>query len=513
MNRSVVLLAGFLGLLLPSSAAWAADALPVLERIEGGGRMNVVFVLTDDHRYDAMGFMGHPFVKTPVMDKMAREGAHFKNAFVTTSLCSPSRATILTGLYMHNHGIVDNNRPASEDLIYFPQYLQQAGYQTAFVGKWHFGGHSDDPRPGFDHWVSFKGQGEYFPGQNGLNVNGRRVPQTGYITDEMTDYALDWLTTRDKDRPFFLYLSHKAVHDNFSPPPRLMGKYENETVEFPATMANTKENYEGKPMWVYNQRNSWHGVDFPYHGQQKGDLEWIYKRYCEAVTGVDESLGRVMARLREEGIERDTLVIYMGDNGFLWGEHGLIDKRNAYEESMRVPLLAYCPGFVEAGKTVEGLVANLDIAATILEACGLRAPEYMDGRSFLGLATGHAPAEPWRDSVLYEYYWEWNFPQTPTMFALRTDRYKLILYHGIWDTDELYDLQEDPRETRNLIRDPAHQRTRNELRTWLYEKLKATGGMQIPLNDKLGDGNNLREKSGSGEAKFPDHIFREMKGE
>jgi len=480
-----------------------------LERIPHARRLNVIFILTDDQRYDAMGFMGHPFLETPNMDAMARSGVHFKNAFVTTSLCSPSRASILTGMYMHHHGIVDNNRPASEDLVYFPQYLQEAGYQTAFIGKWHFGGYSDAPRPGFDHWVSFKGQGEYFPGKNGLNVDGKHVPQKGYITDDLTDYAIDWLSHRDADKPFFLYFSHKAVHDNFSPAPRDRGRYDHARFPVPDTMANTPENYAEKPMWVYNQRNSWHGVDFLYHGLQPGNIEWLYKRYCEAIYGVDQSLGRVMRWLRDHGLEQNTLVLYMGDNGFLWGEHGLIDKRNAYEESMRVPLLAQCPAILKKGTVVNGIVANIDIAPTILEACGLRPPADMDGRSFLKLAEGTMPANQWRDSLLYEYYWEWNFPQTPTNFALRTDRYKLILYHGIWDMDELYDLQNDPHEKHNLIHDPSYKDIRERLRKKLYAELKKSGGMQIPLNIKGGEGNNLRKRSGTGEAKFPEYIMRD----
>ncbi len=201
-------------LVFGASLASAADAPPALRKLPGGKARNIVLILTDDHRYDAMGFAGHPFLKTPNLDALARGGAHFRNAFVTTSLCSPSRASILTGLYAHRHQVIDNNNPVPAGLTFFPQYLQAAGYQTAFIGKWHMGSDDDRPQPGFDHWVSFKGQGTYWPNPNGLNVNGRHVPQTGYLTDELTDYALQWLESRSAERPFMLYLSHKAVHND-----------------------------------------------------------------------------------------------------------------------------------------------------------------------------------------------------------------------------------------------------------------------------------------------------------
>jgi len=231
----------------------STDHLAQLQRIPGAKPRNIILILVDDHRYDALGFLGHPFLKTPYLDAMAAQGVHFANACVTTSLCSPSRASILTGLYTHNHHVVDNNELAPSGMVSFPQLLQLSGHQTAFVGKWHMGGGSDAPRPGFDHWVSFRGQGHYFSPKNrkwSLNVNGKSVPQKGYITDELTDYALNWLDQREKDKPFFLYLSHKAVHDPFQPAPRHKGVYANVKITPPASQANTEENYRGKPMWV-----------------------------------------------------------------------------------------------------------------------------------------------------------------------------------------------------------------------------------------------------------------------
>ncbi len=481
----------------------AGQAAPLeLPRVAGAQPRNVVFVLVDDLRHDALGFMDHPWLETPNLDALAQGGVHLRNAFVTTALCSPSRASILTGLYAHRHRVVDNNNPVPPGTIFFPQYLQQAGYDTAFIGKWHMGGESDARQPGFDRWVSFRGQGTYLPGPNGtLNVDGARVPRRGYITDELTDYALDWLKDRSPDRPFFLYLSHKAVHADFVPAERHKGRYRDKPFTRPATMADTPENYDGKPMWVRNQRNSWHGVDFPYHSDL--DIAEYYRRYAETLLAVDDSMGRIIEHLRDRGLLDSTIVMFMGDNGFAFGEHGLIDKRTAYEASMRVPLLV-AGGGLPGGRTVDHVVANIDIAPTVLEAAGLTPPE-LDGRSFLPLLRGEQV--PWRDTLLYEYYWERNFPHTPAMHAVRGARYKYIRYYGLWDTDELYDLQEDPLETRNLIRDPAHRDTVTRMNAQLFETLEQTGGLYIPLAPDRGSSQNLRRRAGSTQAEFPPYFF------
>ncbi len=459
-----------------------------LRKIVGKKPGNVIFILSDDHRYDFMGFLKKPkFLKTPNMDRMAREGAHIANAFVTTSLCSPSRASILTGQYSHRHGVVDNQTPIRKDVTFFPQYLKEIGYETAFIGKWHMGHQKDSPRPGFDKWVSFRGQGEYYNCQ--LNVDGKQVKAKKHISDELTDYALNWLKKeRDRSKPFFLYLSHKAVHAMFEPAKRHRGKYENVTLEYPKSMADTTESYTGKPRWVKEQRNSWHGVDYMYHGQM--DFDTFYKRYCETLLSVDESIGNVLHCLEEMGVADSTLVFYMGDNGFSFGEHGLIDKRHGYEESIRVPLLARCPEIIKPGIKVEQLVQNIDIAPTILQAAALQTPDDMDGRSFLPLLAGRKV--PWRDAIFYEYYWERNYPQTPTVHAVRTDRYKYLHYHGIWDTDELYDLDNDPEEMFNLIDDPSHKQLIEELNKRLFNWLQETDGMKIPLRPDIGFRGNKR---------------------
>lgn len=493
--------------ILGAASAQAQTGSSRLQRVTGAKPRNVIFILADDHRYDAMGFLqGQAFLETPNMDAMARNGAYLKNAFVTTALCSPSRASILTGLYAHQHRVVDNNNPVPRDLTFFSQYLQKAGYETAFVGKWHMGGEGDDPQRGFDHWVSFRGQGTYLPSRNGLNVNGKRVEQKGYITDELTDYALEWLDGRKGGKPFMLYLSHKAVHAEFIPAERHKGRYANRQFVPPKTM--DPANHRGAPMWAQNQRNSWHGVDFPYHSDL--DIAEYYKRYAETLLAVDESVGRVMDWLKKKGLFDSTLVIYMGDNGFAFGEHGLIDKRTAYEESMRVPMLMQCPELIKGGQTIQQVVANIDVAPTILEAAGLRAPKHFAGRSIMPLAQGKQTE--WRDTLLYEYYWERNFPHTPTVHALRGARYKYIHYHGIWDVDELYDLEADPMETNNLIFSKDHEQVVKDMNKQLFETLSSTDGMYIPLYPDRGGQQNLRRKAGSKAATFPQELMREKDG-
>lgn len=471
-------------------------------------RPNIIFVLTDDQRYDALGFLNEE-IHTPNMDRLAAEGVHFRNAFVTTSLCSPSRASILTGLYAHAHGIVDNlRRSLSPGIRFFSQDLQAAGYQTAFVGKWHMGLHGDEKQPGFDYWVSFAGQGNYFPLDGStINVNGNRVPQHGYITDELTDYAMEWLNVRDRGKPFFLYLSHKAVHADFAPAERHRELYTDVEIRLPDSSADTPENYDGKPMWVRNQRNSWHGVDFAYHGDL--DIREYKRNYNRALAAVDDSLGRLLSWIDHQGIAQDTIVVFMGDNGFLFGEHGLIDKRNAYEESIRVPLLAYAPGRFPPGAVVDEMVANIDIAPSLLALAGVTPSSPMHGADFGPLARGEY-VQDWRSELYYEYFWNWVFPQTPTTFALRTDDFKLIQYHGIWDTDELYDLRSDRGEMRNLIEEPGHIPVVRRMRQRLYALNLETGGQpQVPYTIKEGHGLRFRTPDGAEQAEFPESIYRQ----
>lgn len=504
-----------LGLVLSLFSAADADVVPVPanvqpQRIEGAKPRNVVFILSDDHRYDAMSFMDDPIAETPYLDSLAKNGVHLKNAFVTTSLCSPSRASILTGLYTFRHRVIDNQRAVPQGTLFFPQYLQKAGYRTGFIGKWHMGSASDAARPGFDYWVSFKGQGNYLPpGPNyTINVNGKRVKQDGYITTLLTRYAMDFLSEYEQDdEPFFLYLSHKAVHGDFVPDKKYKGKFADKKFNLPHSAEPVHSNGANRPRWLLDQRNSWHGIDFPYHSAET--IDDLYKSYCEALCSVDDSVGAVLNKLKELGIHDETLVIYMGDNGFMFGEHGLIDKRVAYETSSRVPMLMQCPDLFKGGTVVDEVVANIDIAPSVMNAMGLQKPKHMDGNSFLPLAMGQEI--PWRDYFLYVYYWEQNYPQTPTHFCLRGDQYKYITYYGLWDTDELFDIQADPMEQNNLIHDPQFAKQKQDMQQRLYAMMDELGGMQIPLNPPRGRQQNKRWRnpdvtglSGEESADFPE---------
>lgn len=484
---------------------------------------NILFVLCDDHRFDCFGAAGHPYLETPHLDQMARDGAMMTRAYVTTSLCSPSRASILTGLYAHNHRVVDNYHRVDPTLTFFPQHLQAAGYQTAFIGKWHMGGEIDDPQRGFDHWVAFKGQGTYFPDghgttrevpqttYDGFNVNGERVAQKGYITDELTDYSIDWLQERDKSKPFFLYVSHKAVHSDFVPADRHRGRYENQP--HPIAVPSPKQLLDGKlPMWVRDQRNSRHGADFGYNLPDFSP-EVYYRRYCEALLAVDESVGRLRSFLNEQELDDNTIVVYMGDNGFQFGDHGLIDKRVAYEASAKVPLLMVAPASMGArsippGIRFEGLVANIDIAPTLLEAAGAKPLPHTDGMSFWQPLVANEFGDFADRTVLYEYYWERNYPQTPTLHAILGSRYKYIRCHGRWDRDELYDLRSDPSEMNNLIDAPQHQDRLRLLNEKLWMMMADSNGMEMPLLEDRGKTYPWRHPDKTDSAPYPAEYFR-----
>lgn len=477
-------------LLIVTIAMFSASVLCAQQK-----QMNIIFILSDDHRYDAMGFMNKiQGLQTPGMDRMAKEGAHIKNAFVSTALCSPSRASILTGQYAHSHTVVDNDAPLPTNLVFFPKYMQEKGYQTAFFGKWHMGNTDDQPQPGFDHWLSFRGQGVYL--NPVFNINGKVVPQAegSYVTDLLTNNAIEWMNSRKKNKPFFVYLSHKGVHAEFEPAERHKGKYASLPIVTPPSMYLTvtdsskyygiptapqsKVNYSDIPNWVRKQRYSWHGVDYMYHGQIPFDK--FYHLYLETLQAVDESVEKVLDWVKAEGLEQNTMVVYMGDNGFSFGEHGLIDKRHAYEESMRVPMLVWAPGMIKPNSVVDKVVMNVDIAPTFLELAGISKPKQMQGYSFSNLLKGNANG--WqREKVFYEYYWESAFPQTPTTFAVRSDRYKYIYYNGVWDINELFDLQNDPFEMNNLIRDTSYRKIGLALKNDLFKWLEETNGLQIPL--------------------------------
>ena len=441
---------------------------------------NVVVVLVDDLRHDAMTGLGPPWLRTPALDRLRAEGAHLRNAFVTISLCSPSRACFLTGAYAHRCGVFGNDGDEldHERTPTFARVLREAGYTTAYIGKWHQAPR-DDPRPGFDHWLSFRGQGEYTDPQ--LNENGRQFRARGYMTDLLTDAAVRWLAEqRDRSRPFCLFVGHKAVHGPFTPAPRHASLYEGEALPKPASW---DDDFAGKPVWQRAAALGGWGVA---GARRPGEREapervpappWdgrarAYLDYYRALQAVDESVGRLLRALEEQGELDRTLFVFTSDNGFFHGEHRRGDKRLAYEEALRIPLLIRYPKRVRPGSQVGQMALSIDLAPTILDYAGVRPPRSVQGRSLRPVLEGRQTS--WRRSFLYEY-WVDLTPTIPAMLAVRTEDWKYVRYPDIEDLDELYDLRNDPHEMRNLSRDPAHAARREEMRRELDRLLRETG--------------------------------------
>ncbi len=421
--------------------------LLVVPQLSAQQKPNIIFILIDDQRYDFLSYHDHPWIKTTHIDKLAENSMYFNNAFVTTSLCSPSRASILTGQYAHAHGVMNNDTPLPGDIPTFPKELQKQGYKTGFIGKWHMGGNNDNPRPGFDHWVSFKGQGPYFDPT--FNVDGKYVDKKGYTTDLMTDYAIDFIRENQKgEEPYFLYLSHKAIHSPFSPAPRHEKSYDDLKVIKPDNFPLEKN--LDKPLWVQRQRDSWHGADRDFNILDINSFDKLVEKYSEAMLSVDESVGRVADHLRMTNDLENTVIIYFSDNGYLLGEHGLIDKRVMHEESIRVPCFVHWPAVINESSKREEMVLNIDLGPTILELAGTQAPSTMHGYSFAHMIRGEKE-RPWRKAFLYEYFVDPMAVQTPTIFGLRTEKYSYMTYEGVWDIYELYDLEKDPAQNRNLF--------------------------------------------------------------
>jgi len=409
-----------------------------------GPRPNILFILSDDHRWDALSHLGHPVLSTPSLDRLAREGVLFENAFCTTSLCSPSRASFLTGMYAHNHGVKNNMTPWNNAHLTFLEALHGAGYETGFIGKWHMPGEFPRLR-GVDRFVTFTvdgGQGRYF--NCPLVVDGKEVAsRKEYITEELTDYALEFLD-RGRDRPFCLYLSHKAVHLQFFPPKELDHLYDGAALSLPREADNwvglTDGNFYPKP------------------------LTSLYRDYLECLVAMDQQIGRVLDKLDALGLADNTVVVYAGDNGFFWGEHHLTDKRWPYEESIRIPFIVRHPGTIrDPGRRASQMVLNIDLAPTLMDLAGLDPPAFMDGESFAPiLQSRHARG---RGAWLYEYFMDYPYA-VPETRAVRTDRHKYIEYEGK-RAAELFDLVSDPREMRNLYRTPEGQALLPELKNAL----------------------------------------------
>lgn len=412
-------------------------------------RPNTLVILLEDLRWDALGCTGHPFVKTPNIDRIAREGARFDNAFTTTPLGSPARATFLTGQWAHQHEIRNNgeNGPTSMRLKSFPLLQQQAGYETAFIGKWHMG--SDDaPRPGFDRWVSLKGQGQYV--NPVFNLDGRAAPQAGYLTDLLNGQAVEFIRRR-RGKPFSLVLSHKAAQGPFIAPERHRTLFASDPIRHAPSSSDT---LEGKPAL----RRILAGNPLPL----RPPTDEAIRQQLQCLTSVDEGLGRIFATLDEIRQTDNTFIVFASNNGCFWGEHGLSDKRAAYEESIRIPLLMRYPKLIRPGTRLRNYVLNTDLASTMVEISRSNPVPEIKGRSLVPLLEGRV--REWRRSFLCEYFEEPAFPRIPSWQAIRTERWKYIRYTNIDGMDEIYDLASDPGEVRNLISDPATQSALDDCR-------------------------------------------------
>ncbi len=481
--------------------------------VQMGRPPNILFIMSDDHAAHAISAYGSRLNRTPNIDRLAREGMLFANCFCTNGICAPSRAVILTGRYSHLNGLRDNNVAFDGAQTTFPKLLQQAGYQTALIGKWHL---KSDPT-GFDYWNILPGQGEYY--NPDLIEMGQKVRREGYVTDILTDLAVDFLErSRDQTRPFLLMLHHKAPHRSWEPASRHLNLYDGVDIPEPQTLFDDysgrsraaleqemsvkdhlgeatdlkmgsppeRMNEEQKQLWerAYGPKREAFLRERP-EGREL--VLWKYRRYMEdylgCIAAVDESVGRILDALESSGAAGNTLVVYTSDQGFFLGDHGWYDKRFMYEESLRMPLLVRLPGSITAASVNDELVLNLDFGPTFLDLAGIPVPPEMQGRSFAGWLLGQKTPD-WRKAIYYHYY---EFPAVHMVkrhYGIRTRQFKLIhFYHDI-DAWEMYDLGKDPDELHNVYENPAYLETRRELAAELI-KLQESYGDSVELARKF----------------------------
>ncbi|MBP7053078.1 MAG: sulfatase [Phycisphaerae bacterium] len=459
------------------------------------GRPNILFIMTDDHASHAMSCYGSKINKTPNLDRIANEGMRFTNSFCTNSICAPCRAVILTGKYSHLNGLIDNSVTFDGSQQTFPKLLQEAGYETAIIGKWHL---KSDPT-GFDYWNILPGQGVYY---NPVTIEmGRQKKHEGYVTDILTDYAIDWMKGRKEGKPFCLMFHHKAPHREWEPGPKYLTLYDDVEIPEPATLfddnAGRGRAAKEQDMTIEKtltkrdvklvtpgrltpeQQAKWDAAYGPKikafeeaNLQGKDLVRWKYQRYIKdylrCIASVDESVGKVLDYLDQSGLARNTVVIYTSDQGFYLGDHGWFDKRFMYEISLRMPLLVRYPKEIRAGSVNSDIVLNLDFAETFLDWAGVPVPADMQGRSLRLLLQGRTPPD-WRTSMYYHYY---EYPAVHSVkrhYGVRTERYKLIHFYNDIDEWELYDLKTDPDERQNVYNDPQYAEIVQELKAKLKQ--------------------------------------------
>ncbi len=463
-----------------------------------GTRPNIVFIMTDDHAAHAMSCYGSRINKTPHIDRIAEQGMRFDNCFCTNSICTPSRAVILSGTYSHINQVTTLSTHMDNRLLTFPKLLQAAGYQTAMIGKWHLGqGPAHEPT-GFDFWRVLPGQGLYHNPEM-IEREGRRVFE-GYVTDLITDMSIAWLKGRDKDRPFCLLCHHKAPHRPWEPDDKHALMYEDVNIPVPETFdddySNRASAAEAATMRIERDLNA---TDLkqpvPEGLTASEEKHWKYQRYIKdylrVVASIDDNIGRLLDTLDKEGLTDDTMVIYTSDQGFFLGDHGWYDKRFMYEESLRMPLVVRYPREVKAGTVNKDIVLNVDFPATFLDLAGIKVPETFQGQSTYPLLRGETP-EDWQTSLYYRYWMHKAHHNVYAHYGVRTLRYKLIYYYsdalgqaGAIDETyepewELFDLETDPYEMHNVVDDTAYASIARELKDELHRLQDIVGDERYP---------------------------------
>ena len=457
------------GLISVSTLALAAAIAPAAD---APSRPNILYIMADDHAAHAISAYSGRINKTPNLDRIAQQGMRLDACFCVNSICTPSRACILTGKYSHKNGVpVFNRFDGSQPTL--AKYLQAAGYHTGMIGKWHLG---SDPT-GFDRWTILPGQGVYHNPDFIEPAGSRRIQ--GYVTDIITDLAIDFLKQRPKDKPFFLMCHHKAPHRPWDPDDKHFTLYDEDDIPEPKTLrddyATRTDAAREATMRVGRDLNRRDLKADPPPGLSGDDLlKWKYQRfikdYLRCVASIDDNVGRLLDYLQKEGLDKNTVVIYTSDQGFFLGDHGWFDKRFMYEQSIRMPFLIRWPGVVKSASSQAAMVLNVDFAPTMMEIAGLNAPADMQGRSFLPLLKGQRPAD-WRTSWYYRYYHDPGDHNTRAHYGVRTETHKLIYF---WKKDqwECYDLVHDADELHNLAYDPAHADLVAKLKAELYRLKK-----------------------------------------
>ncbi len=447
---------------------------------------NIIFIMADDHAAHAMSCYGSRINETPHIDRIAREGMRFTNTFCTNSICTPSRATILTGTYNHINNVTTLASKMDNRLQTFPKLLQSAGYQTAIVGKWHLGeGKAHEPT-GFDFWRVLPGQGLYHDPVM-IDADGERT-WTGYATDLITDFSLDWLRERDRERPFCLLVHHKAPHRRWEPDEKHATMYDDIDIPEPETFnddyANRSSAAAAAKMRIDRDLTPEDVKEPIPENLSPTELKsWKYQRYIKdylrVVASIDDNVGRLLDYLEEDGIAENTIVIYTSDQGFFLGDHGWYDKRFMYEESLRMPFVIRWPAVIQPGSVADAMTLNVDFAPLFLDAAGVEVPADMQGRSFLPVLRGETPTD-WRDAMYYRYWMHKSHHNVYAHYGVRTHRYKLIYFYNaaLGQPDavdetyepewELFDLERDPYELCSVYNDPAYADVRRELTDLLH---------------------------------------------